>query len=52
MTAPVGLYEKQGGIARVTLNRHESFAFKKRCEEVAYKQAVRDRDSGAPILRF
>ena len=49
MTAPVGLYEKQGGLARVTLDRREGFAFKKRCEEVAYKQAVRERDSGAPI---
>ena len=27
MTAPVGLYEKQGRIARVTLNRPEGFAF-------------------------
>ena len=52
MTAPVGLYEKQGRIARVTLNRPEGFAFKKRCEEVCFKQAARERDSGAPILRF
>ena len=52
MTAPLVLYEKQGRIARVTLNRPEGFAFKKRCEEVCFKRAVRERDSGAPISGF
>ena len=33
------------------MTRHspEGFAFKQRCEEVGFKQAVRERDSGAPI---
>jgi len=34
------------GIARHT---PEGFAFKARCERVGFKQAVRERDSGAPI---
>jgi hypothetical protein len=34
------------GIARHT---PEGFAFKARCEEVGFKGAVRERDSGEPI---
>jgi enoyl-CoA hydratase len=34
------------GIAR---HSPEGFAFKQRCEAVGFKQAVRERDSGAPI---
>jgi enoyl-CoA hydratase len=36
------------GMARHT---PEGFAFKARCEQVGFKQAVRERDSGAPIGR-
>lgn len=36
------------GIARHT---PEGFAFKARCEQVGFKQAVRERDSGTPIGR-
>jgi enoyl-CoA hydratase/carnithine racemase len=35
----------------ITRHSPEGFAFKKRCEEVGFKQAVRERDSGAPIPR-
>jgi enoyl-CoA hydratase len=33
----------------ITRHSPEGFAFKQRCEEVGFKQAVRERDSGAPI---
>ena len=33
----------------ITRHSPEGFAFKARCEEVGFKQAVRERDSGAPI---
>ena len=33
----------------ITRHSPEGFAFKRRCEEVGFKQAVRERDSGAPI---
>jgi enoyl-CoA hydratase len=35
------------GIAR---HSPEGMAFKKRCEEVGFKQAVKERDSGDPIV--
>jgi len=34
----------------ITRHSPEGFAFKRRCEEVGFKQAVRERDSGAPIF--
>jgi enoyl-CoA hydratase len=33
----------------ITRHSPEGFAFKQRCEAVGFKQAVRERDSGAPI---
>lgn len=33
----------------ITRHSPEGFAFKKRCEEVGFKRAVHERDSGAPI---
>ncbi len=33
----------------ITRHSPEGFAFKTRCEQVGFKQAVRERDSGAPI---
>ena len=33
----------------ITRHSPEGFAFKARCEQVGFKQAVRERDSGAPI---
>jgi len=33
----------------ITRHSPEGFAFKQRCETVGFKQAVRERDSGAPI---
>lgn len=36
------------GVARHT---PEGVAFKKRCEEVGFKQAVVERDSGKPIFQ-
>jgi hypothetical protein len=33
----------------ITRHTPEGFAFKARCEEVGFKQAVRERDSGEPI---
>jgi len=33
----------------ITRHSPEGFAFKQRCEVVGFKQAVRERDSGAPI---
>jgi enoyl-CoA hydratase len=35
----------------ITRHSPEGFAFKTRCEQVGFKQAVRERDSGAPIPR-
>ena len=36
----------------ITRHSPEGFAFKQRCETVGFKQAVRERDSGAPIPGF
>jgi len=36
----------------ITRHSPEGFAFKQRCEAVGFKQAVRERDSGAPIPGF
>ena len=56
------LYESMDRVATITLNRPERFnaisenmpddiasAFKQRTEEVGFKQAVAERDSGDPI---
>jgi enoyl-CoA hydratase len=36
----------------ITRHSPEGFAFKTRCEQVGFKQAVKERDSGAPIPRL
>jgi len=36
----------------ITRHSPEGFAFKARCEQVGFKQAVKERDSGTPIPRL
>ena len=36
----------------ITRHSPEGFAFKARCEQVGFKQAVKERDSGSPIPRL
>ena len=43
------LYESIDRVPTIKLNRPEGIMFKKRAEEVGFKQAVAERDPGEPI---